>query len=266
MRQMRIGRHNRLVYYGEKADNPEFWSDYWSSSPIEQRLDKAKEDNSPAYRSLLEILTRHLPKKGRILEGGCGIGEIVFALQSRGYEVEGVEFSERVVEAVKNAKPGINIVVGDIRNLDYPDGYFAAYISVGVVEHFEEGPERALHEAKRVLRNGGLLLVGVPFYNPLRKIKTTLFRPVYTRATRGDFYQFAFTASGFSDILLKTGFRIEAIYPYDSISGLKAEIPGLKYILAEGVSPVKMLWFIQSSLAIKHFCGHMILFVAQKGF
>jgi len=44
-----------------------------------------------------------------------------------------------VVEKAKEFDPDLPIVVGDVQNLDYPDSSFDAYISLGVVEHFEEG-------------------------------------------------------------------------------------------------------------------------------
>ena len=64
----------------------------------------------------------------------------------------------------------LRIEFGDILDIPYPDGYFDAYISMGVVEHFEGGPLPPLKEAHRVLKPGGLIFVSTPTVNVLRRI------------------------------------------------------------------------------------------------
>ena len=60
--------------------------------------------------------------------------------------------------------------VGDILDIRYPDSSFEAYISMGVVEHFEDGPVPALKEAYRVLKPNGLIFVSTPTVNVIRKL------------------------------------------------------------------------------------------------
>ena len=45
-----------------------------------------------------------------------------------------------------------------------------AYISLGVMEHFEDGCAAAMAEAFRVLKPGGLMFFTVPLENPFRKL------------------------------------------------------------------------------------------------
>jgi ubiquinone/menaquinone biosynthesis C-methylase UbiE len=63
-----------------------------------------------------------------------------------------------------------NLPMGDILDIHYPDSSFDAYVSMGVIEHFEEGPGQALLEAHRVLKPDGLIFVSVPTVNTLRKV------------------------------------------------------------------------------------------------
>ena len=42
-----------------------------------------------------------------------------------------------------------------------------AVLSLGVVEHEEAGPLEALREARRILKPGGILVLAVPYNNPL---------------------------------------------------------------------------------------------------
>ena len=45
------------------------------------------------------------------------------------------------VELIKKRYPKLNVKAGDVRNLSVKDGYYSGYISLGVVEHFQIGPE-----------------------------------------------------------------------------------------------------------------------------
>jgi len=51
----------------------------------------------------------------------------------------------------------------DLRELGFRPGVFAAYISLGVVEHDPAGPDAILREAWRLLEPGGVLLLSVPY-------------------------------------------------------------------------------------------------------
>ncbi len=75
----------------------------------------------------------------------------MYALQRLGYRVVGVDFSAEFVARVKEAKAAVNVVVGDVRALDFEDRSLSAYISLGVVEHFWDGMGGILSEARRVL-------------------------------------------------------------------------------------------------------------------
>jgi len=68
------------------------------------------------------------------------------------------------------------VKVGDIRKLNFPDGYFDAYYSGGVIEHFEDGIAPQLGEAHRVLKEGGYFFVTVPHMNLCRMLAGALFR------------------------------------------------------------------------------------------
>jgi SAM-dependent methyltransferase len=205
----------------------------------------------------------HLPKEGKILEAGCGIGQMVVALKARGYDVEGVEFSAKTVAMVKGYLPDCPVRVGDVRGLDYPDGHFAGYISLGVVEHFREGPSEILAEAARVLKPGGTMLISVPRFNPLRRMKASL--GLYSSSSSGEFYQYAFQGRELSLLLKKARLIPRAIYFYDVIKGLKDEIPVFRYFLKRGVISPSIQSRMNSNRTLLRACSHMILFVAQKG-
>lgn len=157
-----------------------------------------------------------------MLEAGCGTGRYVAALAERGYRVEGIDFAEETIALVRKADPTLEVWAGDIRGIERPDGYYAAYVSLGVVEHFFEGPVEALEEAFRVLRSGGVALIAVPYLN--RPRAGTLGRceqapgPELGEGLR--FYQYYFSAARFSGLLGEAGFEVVEVVPFHLFGGL----------------------------------------------
>jgi len=97
---------------------------------------------------------------GRVLDIGCGRGGLLREFRRRDWEVQGLELNEW---SAAHAREVLNLPVhvGPMERLPWPDGHFDAVILWHVLEHLPD-PQAALTEARRVLRNGGTLLVGVP--------------------------------------------------------------------------------------------------------
>lgn len=145
-----------------------FWDNNWQNSCIEDAIKFCK------ISPLKPILDTYFPKKGEILEGGCGLGQFVIYYKNRGYHIEGVDFAPQVIERILAYDNTANVQKGDILRLPYPDNYFSAYYSGGVVEHLEDGPKQALCEAYRVLKKGAVLIITVPYFNLFRRISSYL--------------------------------------------------------------------------------------------
>ena len=118
-------------------------------------------------RSLAATFEEYLPRDGLILEAGCGLGAWVRWLNAHGHKAVGLD---RYPDIVRRAREmGVDVREGDITNLrDFETGSLAAYVSLGVIEHFEDGPAPAIHEALRVLRPGGIAVFTTPAATALR--------------------------------------------------------------------------------------------------
>jgi SAM-dependent methyltransferase len=113
-----------------------------------------------------ELLTRHLPPSPAVvLDVGGAAGVYALPLAARGYEVHLVDpLRLHVQQALRAssqqpATPLASGTVGDARQLDHPDGSVDAVLLFGPLYHLTSRADRirALTEARRVLRPGGVL-------------------------------------------------------------------------------------------------------------
>lgn len=115
------------------------------------------------------------PSSGKLLELGCGAGNLSIALSNRGFDVFGVDFSESAIEWAKdNAKQASKIFdfrVADVTDLScFSDDSFDVLYD-GNCLHCLIGDRRAvaLSEWKRVLKKDGMLFISslcAPLENP----------------------------------------------------------------------------------------------------
>jgi SAM-dependent methyltransferase len=96
---------------------------------------------------------------GRVLDVGCGVGQVVGRLSAEGIEAHGVEVSEPNVERARKVCPNVRLYDG--RRLPYPEAWFSAIGTLNVLEHVDE-PEAFLAEMVRVAEPGARIVVSSP--------------------------------------------------------------------------------------------------------
>jgi SAM-dependent methyltransferase len=96
---------------------------------------------------------------GRLLDVGCGIGDLALAFRRHDWDVAGVEPSDTACTHARAR--GIDIHCGTLDDAPWSDGTFDAIVFNHSLEHIPD-PAGAIERAMALLRPGGMLAVAVP--------------------------------------------------------------------------------------------------------
>jgi SAM-dependent methyltransferase len=256
---VKVYKNKRLLCYATEPDGS-YWDSVWEDSISLEYYAKYIQGYLDEFGPFFE---RYLPKGEPIIEAGCGNGRYVLALKKRGYLIEGIEWGKKTVANVKNLFPDLPISVGDVTHLDVPDNHYGGYISLGVIEHREKGPEPFLVEARRILKPGSTCLISVPFMNPFRKFKGAL--GFYEESINSEqvFYQYIDNKKTIEGYLSKAGFEIVNRQLLAGYHGLKDEIPGLFEWLPKIRGGYRMMKILKR-IRLNSLFGHVVLYVCKN--
>lgn len=107
---------------------------------------------------IFDRIKKFTPSNARILEVGCGTGNVSSFLSQKNYSVVGCEFYS---EAINISWPGFMKVQGDTYNLPFKHGSFDMVGLFDVIEHLQDDIS-PMKEAFRVVRKGGIIAITVP--------------------------------------------------------------------------------------------------------
>jgi len=96
---------------------------------------------------------------GRVLDVGCGTGQVVDRLNQAGLEAHGVDVSEPNIARARRISDRCRVYDG--RRLPFADGYFASAGALNVLEHVDE-PEDFVRDLVRVVEPGGRVVLSSP--------------------------------------------------------------------------------------------------------
>ncbi len=137
------------------------WNDFWSRFS-EEGYDYV--GILPENKRMLERISNLVGTNRKVLDAGCGSGNLTVRLASNSNHVTAIDFSEAMVKAVQEKVSSLkNVAVqkGNVTQLGFRDGFFDVVVSVNVLFNLDE-PEKAVKEMKRVLRSNGRLIISTP--------------------------------------------------------------------------------------------------------
>jgi SAM-dependent methyltransferase len=117
-------------------------------------------DGAYRRRQHLEVarwLARRRPQRGRLLDVGCGSGDLLVALRADRWRAQGVEPQPQGAARARDAH-GLDVLTGRFEDVELPASAFDAIVFSGVLEHLYD-PVAALRRARRLLAPGGLVAV-----------------------------------------------------------------------------------------------------------
>jgi SAM-dependent methyltransferase len=169
-------------------------------------------------RSIRPTFDKYLKPRDRVLEAGCGNGAWVRYFQDRGCRAVGIDNNWRIL--VEGRAHSLSLVENDVLQKCFADDTFDACVSLGVIEHFTEGPQAPLQELKRVLKPGGILFVSTPCVNWVRKLFNHPLRDAVNLAyrVRGRplyFVEYRFEPQELVNHVRSQGFEILETVPND---------------------------------------------------
>lgn len=259
---------SRLALFHKAKGHLDYWQQYWEDSSV---LSNNLNSGSAWLYEFNDLFERFIPpvSDGLVLEAGCGAGLFVNAFYNRGNKVIGIDYEPKVIEALQQKFPDIDYRQGNILSLDIKDRAVSHYISLGVLEHFEDPAHqsKALQEAYRILKNDGMAYISVPYLNNIRsrhmaQLQESGNKQDYT------FHQYYYSIEDFRMVLQAHGFDVVETFGYSCQSFLTREVKWLKWLLPKLPWRVKNIfnqYFLKTkSKKIRSRYAHMMMYVCRK--
>jgi ubiquinone/menaquinone biosynthesis C-methylase UbiE len=128
-------------------------------------FDAVAKNRYESYAPWLKKLIDGIDVKGKtVLELGCGLGTDLMSFAKNGADVTGLDLTPKHIELAKklfelSGMPA-KFILGDAENMEIPAASIDVVYSFGVLHH-TPNIEKAVAEIHRVLKPGGLAVIGL---------------------------------------------------------------------------------------------------------
>jgi len=192
-----------------QSSNPAWYVDEQppeSESPWRHHLKKRRLFVENSLREELEA--RGESRFERALDLGCGDGNHLVWLREHAIELHGSDYNHRRLVRAAKVNPGAILFLADLLNYPAPDDFYDLIFFNHVIEHIPEDVD-ALMEIHRVLKPGGLLVLGTP--NEGAWWWQMAYRRAPETLASTDHVHF-YTAETLSEKVSRAGFQIRKIH------------------------------------------------------
>lgn len=199
---------------------PEDYGPYLGTQVLEarhKRIEGIKNTLKPFVNKVLNFNTSRLPalKPGRMLEIGCASGAFLNKMAGHGWQVQGIEFSNKAAQASRQL--GFHIHAGPLETAPDPDAPFDLIVGWMVLEHLHD-PIGCLKKLREWAKPGGWLVLSVPNAGSL---EFSIFKDKWY-ALHLPNHLHHFTLHTLELVLSTSGWRLEKVYHHRVLSGLIA--------------------------------------------
>lgn len=160
---------------------------------------------------------------GRMLEIGCASGSYLHKMAGKGWQVQGVEFSEKAAQAAKQL--GYPVHAGPLETAPQPEHSFDLIVGWMVLEHLYD-PVAGLQKLRKWAKPDAWLVLSVPNAGSL---EFRLFKDKWY-ALQVPTHMHHFTPLSLEIVLRAGGWRLEKVHHQRTLSNL---IGSLGYLLRD---------------------------------
>ena len=174
------------------------------------------------FKNVLREIKCFKPKKGRILDVGCGRGEFLYAAKEEGWDAVGTDISETFVKYAKE-KYDVKAIAGNLARAGLEEESFDVVCLISVIQYVQD-PKATLGVIRRLLKKDGILYIEATNEDALIFKVANLFKSVrsgkkittHLSPLFPSFQLYGFDKKSLENALKINGFKISSI----KISGL----------------------------------------------
>lgn len=144
-------------------------AEHWGRRPRDW-AELAEPSNRPLFTTVLDRLG--VGTSTRLLDIGCGSGYAAALAETLGASVTGIDITPELVAIARERVPEAEFITGGMDELPFPSDAFDAAVGFNAFQ-FADDPARAVREAARVTKPGGLI-AATTFAEPERNESTAL--------------------------------------------------------------------------------------------
>ncbi|MFT8825835.1 class I SAM-dependent methyltransferase [Liquorilactobacillus mali] len=162
----------------------------------------------------------------KILDIGCGTGELTAQIAAKGFNVLGIDQSNNMIQKAKLNFPNLDFVQGNILHMQLEQGSFDTVFS-NAVFHWINDQQTLAMKIHTVLKPGGLLVCEFGAEGNIKTISTA-FSTELNLLGKAYYSPFYFpSVSEYTTLLKQNNFEIITAYDYPRPTTLKEGYSGL---------------------------------------